>query len=189
MVVKRSKDVSRPVVESKKPDRSKDRYHRDPRMIKDLPKGPNGRRLCRQCDTEVPKGRRSFCSEECVHEYRIRSDGQYLRNRVYARDKGICARCGMDAEKVYRVMMEMKSMMNDRLWPGRPWPEISKHRLSVAIDKMFPQGAPWNADHIVEVQDGGGASGLENIQTLCYWCHLDKTAEEREKRKLRKKNP
>jgi hypothetical protein len=33
----------------------------------------------------------------------------------------------------------------------------------------------WDADHIRAVADGGGECGLENMQTLCFWCHRDKT--------------
>lgn len=36
----------------------------------------------------------------------------------------------------------------------------------------------WEADHIVPVQDGGGACGLDNYQTLCIGCHRCKTAEQ-----------
>lgn len=67
-----------------------------------LPKGPNGRCLCRYCSTEVPKGRRTFCSPECVHEWRIRTDPGYVRELVLARDKGICIRCGRDARRLKR---------------------------------------------------------------------------------------
>jgi len=34
----------------------------------------------------------------------------------------------------------------------------------------------WDADHMVEVVKGGGECGLENMQTLCLWCHREKTA-------------
>lgn len=33
----------------------------------------------------------------------------------------------------------------------------------------------WQADHIVEVHQGGGGCGLDNFQTLCVDCHKDKT--------------
>lgn len=32
----------------------------------------------------------------------------------------------------------------------------------------------WEADHIKAVKDGGGASGIENFQTLCPSCHHSK---------------
>lgn len=33
----------------------------------------------------------------------------------------------------------------------------------------------WQADHIIEVREGGGGCGLENFQTLCEKCHKEKT--------------
>ena len=61
-----------------------------------LPKGPNGRSLCRWCNLEVPKGRLTFCSDWCVEEWRLRTDPGYLREKVLQRDRGICAACGVD---------------------------------------------------------------------------------------------
>ena len=49
----------------------------------DLPKGPNGRTLCRWCNLEVPKRRRSFCSPYCVHEWRLRTDPGYQIGRAH----------------------------------------------------------------------------------------------------------
>jgi hypothetical protein len=33
----------------------------------------------------------------------------------------------------------------------------------------------WDADHIIEVVNGGGGCDLSNFQTLCKRCHKDKT--------------
>lgn len=33
----------------------------------------------------------------------------------------------------------------------------------------------WEADHIIPIHQGGGACELENFQTLCPDCHLEKT--------------
>ena len=35
---------------------------------------------------KVPKGRRSFCSDACVHEHKLRSDPGYLREQAFQRD-------------------------------------------------------------------------------------------------------
>ena len=51
----------------------------------ELPKGDAGRALCRWCNLEVPSPRRTFCSEWCVHEWRLRTDPGYVRERVLAR--------------------------------------------------------------------------------------------------------
>ncbi len=119
---------------------------------KRLPKGPNGRTLCRQCGQEVPKGRRTFCGDGCVHEWRIRTDPGYVRLEVYKRDKGVCARCGKDSKEIEIPGKE---------WGGRVWPY---------------QGHRWEAHHIIAVSEGGGECGLENYETLCVLCHKAETA-------------
>lgn len=117
-----------------------------------LPKGPNGRALCRRCGVEVPVGRQTFCSGRCttfrhdgsvraegsgcVHEHCIRSRPVYARRCVWARDRGLCATCG----KVCRNA-----------------------------------GSEWQADHIVPVVEGGGSCGLEGLRTLCTACHREAT--------------
>src|SRR5262245_26721852 len=67
-----------------------------PADLERLSKGHGGRRLCRWCNLEVPKGRLTFCSNWCVHEWRIRSDPGYLRSCVFERDRGVCAQCQLD---------------------------------------------------------------------------------------------
>ena len=75
----------------------------------DLSKGPNGRNLCRWCSLEIPPGRRrTFCSEFCVHEWKLRSDPGYLREQVLARDRGICAACGLDCVAEWRQLKRLR---------------------------------------------------------------------------------
>lgn len=38
----------------------------------------------------------------------------------------------------------------------------------------------WEADHIISVFKGGGACELDNFQTLCQYCHKQKTNTQRE---------
>ena len=35
----------------------------------------------------------------------------------------------------------------------------------------------WDMDHIVPVVEGGGECDLDNLRTLCIWCHKRVTAE------------
>jgi len=122
--------------------------------IKELPCGPHGRALCRCCGTEVPEGRRTFCSGQratfvykrgtyltegfgCVHEHCVRSNPGYARKCVWARDQGKCAICGV-----------------------------------VALNRR----GEWQADHIVPVAEGGGSCDLSNLRTLCTACHRVETA-------------
>lgn len=116
------------------------------------PRYPNrdadGRVVCRRCSAVIPKGRRrTFCSAECVHEWRLRTDAGYLRLKTFERDHGICALCGVDS--------------------------VAERR----VKKARGTGRCWQADHIVPVVEGGGQCGLDNIRTLCHVCHLAMTAE------------
>lgn len=57
-------------------------------------------KLCAECGSPL-KGRRTrWCSDECVHEYLIRSDPSYARKAVFQRDKGVCAECDLDCDEI-----------------------------------------------------------------------------------------
>ena len=134
-----------------------------------LPKGANGRNLCRWCSLEVPQGRLTFCSEWCVEEWRLRTDPGYLREKVLQRDKGICAACALDCEAAWRDLKRLRGAA--RLRNLKAWGLKSLSRKSL-----------WDADHVVPVVEGGGECDLENIRTLCLKCHRAATAELRKRR-------
>lgn len=123
-----------------------------------LPVGENGRALCRWCQLEVPKGRLTFCSDWCVHEWKLRSDPGYLRAKVLARDKGQCAHCELDCVAEWHRIKRM------------PW-----HRRRQALEQwgLAPKqrSSLWDADHILPVAEGGGECDLSNLRTLCLRCH------------------
>lgn len=134
-----------------------------------LAKGPNGRNLCRWCNLEVPRGRQTFCSDWCVHEWKLRTDPGYLREKVLERDRGVCAGCGADCLAEFLRWKRSRGTLRLRIqieWGIRPG-----HRKSF-----------WDADHIVPVVEGGGECDLDNIRTLCLRCHRSATAELRKKR-------
>jgi len=130
-------------------------------------RGPDGERLCRWCADPVPKGRREWCGDQCVREYRIRN-GMSVRGEVFGRDRGVCRACRFDCPRAERLLWECRARRREEryrrlmAWLGRP---IPRHRVTY-----------WDVDHIVRVVDGGGACGLDNLQTLCLWCHRRKTA-------------
>jgi hypothetical protein len=131
--------------------------------ISDVKRGPSGRPLCRWCGIEVPSRRRTFCSESCVHEWKLRTDPGYLRDRVFDRDKGVCAECGVDTVAMRRELRKLDYSARRtflKLWGLR---ENSR--------KSF-----WDADHIVPVVEGGGQCDLSNMRTLCLKCHRLATA-------------
>ena len=118
-------------------------------------KGP-----CRRCGAEVPNGRFTFCSDNCVHEWKLRTDPSYLRAQVFLRDQGVCALCGVDTEALRK----------------------DKRKLDYAARRQFEKDWGgrrnlWDADHVVPVVEGGGECDLSNMRTLCLKCHREVTAE------------
>jgi len=129
---------------------------------KAIPRGPNGRGLCRWCSLEVPRGRYTFCSEFCVHEWKLRTQPAYLREQVFKRDHGICSSCEIDTIAAARKLRYARGANRRAL--REHWGMSRRLRKSL-----------WDADHIVPVVEGGGECDLENIRTLCLHCHRHAT--------------
>lgn len=134
-----------------------------------LPRGPEGRPLCRWCGLEVPARRRTFCSAWCVEQWRLRTDPSYLRERVFERDRGICAGCGTDTVAAWNHLKRQRGARRTLLL--REWGLKTVSRRSL-----------WDADHIVPVAEGGGECDLDNLRTLCLRCHRQATAALRKRR-------
>src|SRR5918993_846044 len=115
-----------------------------------------GEPVCRWCKGPVIRPRRTFCSDPCVHEWKIRSSPWYVRREVKKRDKGICKLCGFNVVKAHREWTRSKPPASDR-----------------AARKVWRAARPkGEADHIVPVADGGGDCGLANVRTVrhCRAC-------------------
>ena len=130
-----------------------------------LPRGPNGLPLCRWCDLEIlAKRRRTFCSEFCVHQWRLRTDPGYLRDQVFARDRGICQSCQADTLAIYAALRRARG-------------SARVAGLSLyGMKSITSRRSLWDADHIVPVAEGGGQCDLDNLRTLCLPCHREATA-------------
>lgn len=138
-----------------------------------LPKGPLGRPLCRWCQLEILAARRrTFCSAYCVHQWRLRSDPGYLRDQVFARDRGRCALCSTDTVDAYTQLKRSRGSARAELLAMWGLPSIHARR------------SLWDADHILPVAEGGGQCDLENLRTLCLPCHREQTAELRRRLRL-----
>jgi 5-methylcytosine-specific restriction protein A len=135
-----------------------------------LPKGPNGRALCRWCNLEAPPGRRTFCSEWCVDEWKLRSSPAYLREKLLERDHGVCALCGIDCIAEFNRLKRLRGERRRAAFSA--WGVRPGQRMSL-----------WDADHIIPVVEGGGECDLSNIRTLCIRCHRAVTAELRRRRR------
>lgn len=143
--------------------------------------GPRGFPLCRFCQQETPSKMRTFCSNGCVHEHKIRSQGSYVRKCLSTRDGGQCAECGADAGGLYKRARQA--------WISEKLPLLRTSAVVQAVagtpfEGMVPRagsnarptsGEFWHADHIVPVVLGGGQCGLNNFRTLCVPCHKAST--------------
>lgn len=154
-------------------------------------RGPNGRVLCRWCGTETEPPRRTFCSDECVHEWSIRSNAGYARNEVWKRDQGVCAICGVDTAK---QRTELRAEFEVHRYTDRPATEKRKAFYARLKTLKIPtsrwdtadrQGC-WDMDHAMPVSEGGGSCGLDNLRTLCLRCHYQQTRRLRQRQKVRR---
>lgn len=139
-----------------------------------LPRGPNGRALCRNCGIEVPKGRRTFCGEACADDWAVRNSPSLIRRRVYQRDKGICAICGIDTAVLGKVLQAEWQRVKLARSP-RERQERAEFRKRYRW--FFRRTTYWDADHIIPVVEGGGECTMANIRTLCVPCHQQVTKE------------
>ena len=135
-----------------------------------LPLGPNGLPLCRWCDLEIlTRRRRTFCSAYCVHQHRLRTDPSYLRDQVFARDRGICALCHADTVAIYAALKRARG------------PARAAGLAVYSLAAITARRSLWDADHIRPVAEGGGQCDLDNLRTLCLLCHRQATAQFRQR--------
>lgn len=130
---------------------------------------------CTWCGEQVPKGRRTWCSPECVESFRQENDWAFARSRVEKRDRGVCATCGLDTNQLKRIC---RHALNSHRQAGVSYHDVYRHLAdwleSVGMRPLV-FGAQWEADHIVPRVRGGG-NELPNLRTLCLACHKRETA-------------
>ncbi len=150
-------------------------------------RGPNGRRSCRWCGKEVPVGRRNWCSEACVEDWKMKQGHtgfawREVRHKVLLRDKGICAKCGCDTRKFKRIM---KFALRFAYKVGVSWQQI--HVIMKEL-RFLPcvSATQWQAHHIIECCRGG-TNEMSNLQTLCVPCHKDENKRLAQERALERK--
>ena len=99
----------------------------------------------------------------------MKTDPSFLRSRVWKRDKGRCAQCGMKCKDLEKGLELLRKVL------AHEGLAVVYGSLRRAL-KIQSRHTLWDADHIRAVVEGGGECGLENMQTLCLWCHRAKTA-------------
>ena len=147
--------------------------------------GPNGNHLCRFCRKETDHPNKTFCSEHCLNKFRTQSSGSFARQQVYERDRGICAKCGLDTEKLRQVLYQIRMQKGEKEYLKIVNSYKEKYGYDFKIDRHM-----WEADHKLAVGLGGGSATLENLTTLCIVCHRKKTKSDiRKMRRKKKYNP
>lgn len=126
--------------------------------VREQPTGPLGLPLCRWCQLEIlAKRRRTFCSDYCVHQWRLRSDPGYLRDLVFARDRGICGLCKADTVAIYNALKRARGA--DRA------AGLSLYGMKTITSRR----SLWDADHVLPVAEGGGsASSTTCGRSACH---------------------
>ncbi len=132
--------------------------------------------LCRWCGAKVQGRRTSWCSQACVDQYLIRTDPGFAAGKVFQRDRGVCQMCRVDTLAVrdrlallaqhapVKVMVFLAAKRVGLV------SRVQRHREGgMSLDFQIPR--LWQMDHIVPVVKGGGSCGLDNLRTLCLWCH------------------
>ena len=62
-------------------------------------KNASGRQLCLVCGELTPDNRHTFCGPRCLRDFYMQTDWQRVRTVIYARDGGICMKCGRHVRK------------------------------------------------------------------------------------------
>lgn len=149
--------------------------------------------LCRWCGLDVKRlstKRRTFCSDECVHEFNIRSSSSYIRQYIAKRDKYICQICGLDC---YGFLHKLRCYVKEQSIKRPISTYEDRKELEIEFFDMYNmewvntrnRSTLYDIDHINPVIKGGAQCGEENLRTLCLRCHRIETA--RLRKELRKK--
>lgn len=138
--------------------------------------------ICRWCGKDVKPPRRSWCSQECVDHYLIRSSPAEVRRQIVKRDHGVCALCRFDCEgaedlnnRWRRVpgltAREQRGLARELFY----YLKARGFRITGPPERWHNSTSLWEADHIVPVAEGGGQCDLSNYRTLCQPCHRAET--------------
>ena len=144
--------------------------------------------LCRLCQHACPEGQRYWCSEACFQRYLTTSQGTFVRAQLLARDGGVCAACGVEADRMDAALEDLqRDLLHPMLMSIHPmivqtfrsegWTNIRTRGRGSYPDAIAFTSC-WEAHHVTSVVEGGGECGLDNYKTLCFVCHKRVSAEQ-----------
>ena len=98
--------------------------------------------------------------------------GASLRSLVFARDGGVCARCGRDTEPDRQMLDAVRLAAEGSRTVGEIY-GLTLKALGLKVGQKL-----WEADHVRPLSEGGDHSVL-NMRTLCTYgdtrCHQAET--------------
>ena len=144
-------------------------------LSRDLPRTPGA---CSWCGGPCPRGLK-YCSAACRDEANIRASGVEVERLVFARDRGVCAACGMDCHWLRSELDRIRDANKQWCWRDGGSTAHGPLFLGGSWGPWRPAcsyGRLWEADHIMPVVLGGGVCGLSNYRTLCLRCHKAESA-------------
>ena len=146
--------------------------------------------LCRVCNRPVVDGRWNYCSERCrdiANAVQKMFLWDTIREQVLERDEYTCQECGLSRERWVRAYRQVNEIVKEFIAPLRDVdsPDRDVDRWRRAKDELWaryaldhPASGGFEVDHINRIADGGHPFDEQNLQTLCKYCHREKTAEE-----------
>ena len=123
-----------------------------------------------------------FCSRRCADVDLQARNASSLRRALYARERGVCRVCGLDAAALVRRIAVMRSRAARRRAILEACPAFGERGGGALLEQLCRtawEGHAWHFDHVLAVRDGGGQCTVENGRTLCVLCHKKHTKEQR----------
>jgi 5-methylcytosine-specific restriction protein A len=131
----------------------------------------SGRNRCVWCGTPVTGRRVSWCSDDCVMDYKLaKGDQGAARRLVWKLHRGVCQICKVDVNKRRRELTKQF---------GSIW------AMQRTRPDLYDQ-CRWEADHIVPIVEGGKLH-RSNLRTACRRCHKNVTRELRKRLAAKRK--
>lgn len=126
-------------------------------------------KLCKcGCGETVKPPRRVWFSSDCRLEWLSHNYMAWARPACSARDDYICVVCGLDCRK---LDAEIHRLVRSYNWNT---PEYKRAFAEMALGYGEWPKDLWQADHIVPRCEGG-LDDVDNLRTLCLWCHKAET--------------
>ena len=139
--------------------------------------GPDGKVVCScGCGRPPGKGRRTWHSDECVDRWMTANSSQYVRAKLWKRDRGVCSMCGVDSEraqarcKATRVWDWHRKHDFTSNWHRRHgWTTPFPRELYVSHSRRFAWHSQRVQRAIQKRRDAMKAEGWDIARQMSWW--------------------